>query len=469
MLVTCGFSKEELFQIARDHAPETVDVDIEEHDNFFVLNLSWQYKLQSSGIATHKIKVREDNEPLLKKIRERTKEEIRQHIDDFLKSIINSIAKEPHFQELLGKKYEDTNLIYKIPKWCEIKHETGIERMNLEWFYMKGVMTSIPSLKLLWEKFALRKIRHEKEREIIEYLHGAIERFKQLLFAYDRLTDTLAQRTSGTDIWFLVNFHVWNFISLIKSLGNNLAWILNFYCIMKLNPKTIDLSRVGFKDSLKAKRKRLFKAIFENPSFQNFQKLKDFRDIVQHRHALHVMRVMFGFNGPEKVMIPIDPESGLVTNGLRQKSEKLHIRKYAETGDDESIAKYGLKQVIVWLGPGIPPFAEPIDFCTKHIETISQMYENVCRRILLEENRELIGRVDHYYSRIGVAVIKLEKDLRINDLVMIEGETTFLTQKAVSVEIEHKKVSQAKAGQLIGLKVDKIVRENDKVYLIYPM
>jgi len=467
--VTCGFSKKELLQIARNYAPTTVDVDIEEHDNFFVLVLSWQYKLQSRGIATHKIRVREDNEVLLKKIRERTKEEIGQHIDDFLKSIINSIAKEPHFQELLEKKYEDTNLIYKIPKWCEIKHETGIERMNLEWFYMKRVMTSIPSLKLLWEKFATKKIRHKKEREIIEYLHGAIERFKQLLFAYDRLSDALSQSTSGTDMWFLVNFHVWNFISLIRSLGNNLAWILNFYCIMKLNPKTIDLSCVGFKDSLKAKKKWLFKTIFENPSFQNFQKLKDFRDIVQHRHALHVMRVMFGFDGPERVMIPIDPESGLVTDGLRQKSEKLQIRQYAEVGDDESIAKYGLKQVVVWLGPGKPPFAEPIDFCTKHIETISQMYENVCKRILLEENRELIGMVDQYYSKIGVAVIKLEKDLQMDDLVMIEGETTSITQKAVSIEIEHKKVSQAKAGQLIGLRVDKNVRENDKVYLISTM
>lgn len=333
---------------------------------------------------------------------------------------------------------------------------------------MKKVMGSIPSLRLMWEKFVTKKIQHEKREEIIEYLHGAIERFKQLLFAFDRLVDTLAQSASGTNTWFLVNFHVWNFISMIKSLGDNLAWILNYYCVMNLDPKKIDLSGTGFRDILKAKKKRLFKTIFENPTYQNFEKLKGFRDIVQHRHALHVMRVQLGFGGPETVMIPIDPETGLLTDGLRQRTEERRIRQYSKASSEESIAKYGLKQVVVWIGPGSPPFEEPIDFCRKHITTMSQMYENVCKRILLEENRHLVGRVINHYSKIGVAVIQLEKDIQMNDTVLIEGETTSLTQKAVSIEIEHRKVEQAKAGQLIGLKVDGKVRENDKVYIISP-
>jgi len=463
---TCGFSKEELLQIAKNYAPKAVDVKIEEQEDFFVLILNWLYKLQSHGIVAYKTRVEKEDEALLKKIREKTKEELHQHIDDSLKSIINDIAEEPHFQEVLEKKYKDANLIYKVPEWCEIKHEIGVERTNLEWFYMKKVMGSIPSLRLMWEKFVTKKIQHEKQGEIVEYLHGAIERFKQLLFAYDRLDDILAHSVSGTDTWFLVNFHLWDFISLIKSLGDNLAWILNFYCAMKLDPKKIDLLGTGFKDSLKAKKKWLFKTIFENPAYQNFEKLKDFRDIVQHRHALHVMRVMLGFNGPEKVMVPIDPETGLMTDGLRQTAEEPRTRQYAEAASEESIAKYGLKQVVVWIGPGKPPFEEPIDFCKKHIETMSQMYENVCKRILLEENRDPVGKVVQYYPKIGVAAVKLEKDIQMNDTIMIEGETTSLTQKAVSIEIEHKKVEQAKAGQLIGLKVDKKTRENDKVYVI---
>jgi hypothetical protein len=466
---TCGFSKEQLLQIAKNYAPKVVDISFEEQEDFFVLILNWLDKLQSYGIDAYKIMVEKEDEALLKKIREKTIEELHHHIDEFLKSIINKIAEEPRFHELLEKKYRDTNLIYKVPKWCEIKHEFGVERTNLEWFYVKKVMSSIPSLWLIWEKFVTKKIKHEKQEEIIEYLHGAIESFKQLLFAYDRLDDILAHSVSGCDTWFLVNFHVWDFISLIKSLGDNLAWILNFHCVLKLDPKKIDLLGTGFKDNLKEKKKWLFKTIFENPTYQNLEKLKDFRDIVQHRHALHVMRVMLGFNGLEKVMIPIDPESGLLTDGLRQRSEKPRIRQYAEAASQESIAKYGLKQVVVWIGSGKPPFEEPLDFCKKYIESICQTYENVSKRILLEENRDLVGRVVHYYSKIGVAVIKLEKDIQMNDTIMIEGETTSLTQKAVSIEIEHKKVEQAKMGQLIGLKVNEKVRENDEVYVISPM
>lgn len=465
---TCVFSKEELLQIAKNYAQKAVDIDIEEREDFFVLVLGWFYKLESREVVGYKVRVEKENEVFLKKLREKTKEELHHHIDGFLQSIINDIAKEPHFQKLLKKKYEDTNMIYKVPKWCEIKHEFGVEITNLEWFYMKKVRELIPSLRLVWEGFVTKKFQHEKREEIIEYLHGAIERFKQLLFAYDRLDDTLAYKVTGTDTWFLVNFHLWNLISLIKSLGDNLAWIINFYCALKLNPKKIDLLGTGFQNSLGANKKWLFKTIFETPSYQNYKKLKDFRDIVQHRHALHVMRVKLGFSGPEKVMVPVDPETGLMTDGLRQRAEEPRIRQFAEASSDESIAKYGLKQVVVWVGPGKPPFEETIDFCKRHIESISQMYENACKRIFLEGNRDLVGRVVHYYSKIGVAVIKLEKAIKINDTIMIEGETTSLTQKAVSIEIEHKKVEQAKAGQLIGLKVYEKVRENDKVYVIPP-
>jgi putative protease len=463
---TCGFSKTELLQMAKDYAPKAVEVNIEEHEDFFVLILNWQYQLKSHGIVAYKTTVEKEDATFLEKIREKTKKELHQHISGFLESIINHAAEEPHFQELLEKKYKDTNLIYKVPKWCEIKHQTGVERTNLEWFYMKKVMESIPSLRLMWEKFVTKKIQHEKQGEIIEYLHGAIERFKQLLFAYDRLDDILTHSASGADTWFLVNFHVWDFISLVKSLGDNLAWILNFYCAMKLNPKKIDLLGTGFKHILKTKKIWLFKTIYENSVYGNFEGLKDFRDIVQHRHALHVMRVMFGFNGAEKVMIPINPETGLLTDGLRQGNEAPRIRQYAEASSEESIAKYGLKQVVVWIGPGKPQFEEPVDFCKKYIETMVQIYENTCGRILLDETRDLVGNVVHYHSKIGVAVIKLEKDVKVNDTIMIEGQTTSLTQKAVSIEIEHEKVEEAKAGQLIGLKVDGKARENDKVYVI---
>lgn len=80
--------------------------------------------------------------------------------------------------------------------------------------------------------------------------------------------------------------------------------------------------------------------------------------------------------------------------------------------------------------------------------------------------RKLVGRVTHYYSRIGVAVIEMVSDLRVGDQISIEGATTEIRQKVDSIEIEHEKVESARAGQMVGLKVTDKVREGDRVYRI---
>ncbi len=83
------------------------------------------------------------------------------------------------------------------------------------------------------------------------------------------------------------------------------------------------------------------------------------------------------------------------------------------------------------------------------------------------ENKKLVGRVTHYYGKIGVAVVELEDELSINDEIIIEGKSTNLRQKPpLSMQIEHQNIEIAKAGDSIGLKVDDKVRENDLVYKI---
>lgn len=78
---------------------------------------------------------------------------------------------------------------------------------------------------------------------------------------------------------------------------------------------------------------------------------------------------------------------------------------------------------------------------------------------------KLIGKVIHYFDKIGVAVIKLKGSLKKGEMIRIQGgETTDFTQKVNSMEIEHKKISQAKKGEEVGLKVKEKVREGYKVY-----
>jgi len=87
---------------------------------------------------------------------------------------------------------------------------------------------------------------------------------------------------------------------------------------------------------------------------------------------------------------------------------------------------------------------------------------------LSEEERELVevGRVTHYFSKISVAVIDLKAPLAVGDRILIKGSTTDLEQAVESMQIEHKDVQRAEAGQSIGLKVSDRVRENDTVYKI---
>ncbi len=84
----------------------------------------------------------------------------------------------------------------------------------------------------------------------------------------------------------------------------------------------------------------------------------------------------------------------------------------------------------------------------------------------MKETKKRVGRVTHYFTKIGVAVIELEDELKVGDEISIEGATTNFRQKVSSMEIEHKKVDVAKVGQSVGLKVIERARVGDIVYKI---
>jgi len=80
---------------------------------------------------------------------------------------------------------------------------------------------------------------------------------------------------------------------------------------------------------------------------------------------------------------------------------------------------------------------------------------------------EEIGRVMHYFSRIGVGVIELTKGgLKVGDTIHIKGHTTDLTQKVDSMQMEHAPVQAAHKGESFGLHVEAPVREHDLVFKV---
>ncbi|RLJ10070.1 MAG: translation elongation factor-like protein [Candidatus Aenigmatarchaeota archaeon] len=80
--------------------------------------------------------------------------------------------------------------------------------------------------------------------------------------------------------------------------------------------------------------------------------------------------------------------------------------------------------------------------------------------------KKLIGKVTHYFTKLGVAVIELSDELKLGDKISIEGATTNLQQEVSSMQIDRNPVESASSGQSIGLKVNDRVREGDSVYKI---
>lgn len=77
-----------------------------------------------------------------------------------------------------------------------------------------------------------------------------------------------------------------------------------------------------------------------------------------------------------------------------------------------------------------------------------------------------IGKVAHYYTKIGVAVIELTDTLKVGDSIRVKGATSDFTMAVDSMQIEHENVEEAKKKQSIGLKVPEHAREGDTVYKV---
>lgn len=77
-----------------------------------------------------------------------------------------------------------------------------------------------------------------------------------------------------------------------------------------------------------------------------------------------------------------------------------------------------------------------------------------------------VGKITHFYKKIGVAVIELSEPLQVGDTIHISGHSTDFTQKVESMQIEHQNISRAEKGQSIGMKVNGEVREKDTVYKV---
>ena len=81
-----------------------------------------------------------------------------------------------------------------------------------------------------------------------------------------------------------------------------------------------------------------------------------------------------------------------------------------------------------------------------------------------EVKKTMIGKVEHFYTKINVIVVTLDVPLQVGDRIMIEGKTTHFEQVVESMQIERVNIQRAEKGQSIGLMVVDKAKEGDIVF-----
>ncbi len=77
-----------------------------------------------------------------------------------------------------------------------------------------------------------------------------------------------------------------------------------------------------------------------------------------------------------------------------------------------------------------------------------------------------IGSVSDFFAHPVVAGIELTAGVKVGDRIHILGHTTDMELTVDSMQIDNASVTEARAGDAIGIKVSDRVRRGDKVFKI---
>jgi len=82
-------------------------------------------------------------------------------------------------------------------------------------------------------------------------------------------------------------------------------------------------------------------------------------------------------------------------------------------------------------------------------------------------SEEEVGRIVKFFAKPSVAAIEMTGGtIKPGDTLKFKGHTTDFTDEIGRIEIDNQAVEEAKAGDLVGIKVTERVRENDTVYKV---
>ncbi|MEW6142877.1 MAG: translation elongation factor-like protein [Chloroflexota bacterium] len=77
-----------------------------------------------------------------------------------------------------------------------------------------------------------------------------------------------------------------------------------------------------------------------------------------------------------------------------------------------------------------------------------------------------IGKVTEFFAKPVVAGIQLSQVLKVGEKIHIKGHTTDMSITVDSMQINRVNITEAKPGDVIGIKVPDRVRNGDTVYKV---
>jgi len=80
---------------------------------------------------------------------------------------------------------------------------------------------------------------------------------------------------------------------------------------------------------------------------------------------------------------------------------------------------------------------------------------------------EEVGIVVKFFAKPSVAALEIKGgSIKVGDVLKYQGATTDFAEEVTSMQMDNQPVTEAKEGDMVGIKVKERVRENDKVYKV---
>jgi len=99
-------------------------------------------------------------------------------------------------------------------------------------------------------------------------------------------------------------------------------------------------------------------------------------------------------------------------------------------------------------------------------DTINVLRERSNKKFQTTSIMKPIGKVTHYYGKAGVAIVKLEDQLKLGDRIRFEKGEYVFDQEVGSMQKEYQPVETAQAGDEVGVKVGQKAPEGSLVGLL---